>query len=519
MTESRILPARLDGVSASLPPDLLEQVRGRVRLLAGFFMFAFGFDLLVFLVTFAVARLSGRSMPVEAAQTIQFNWVNLGAVGVSFALWWLAGSGRIPAPRLHALALGYEIVMCFIVGIVSYWPFYIARHELPNLTWVPAIVIMFPLIMPGPPRRMLITALTAGAMAPFALLLLDLTGKVQVEDGGKYFEQIYGGLAASGFAYFGARVIYGLGREVAEARDLGAYHLGELLGRGGMGEVYRATHRLLARPSAIKLIRVELMGGPNSETARLATQRFRREATAAASLRSPHTVELYDFGVTEDQTLYFVMELLEGMDLERLVRRKGPLPANRVIHIVIQVCESLEEAHRAGLVHRDIKPANIHLGRLGLTWDFVKVLDFGLVKSLAAPVDEHSHATAAGHVPGTPAYLAPELALGEPIDGRADLYALGGVAYFLLTGCLVFEGDNGVQLIAKHVRDAPVPPSQRTECHVPPELERLVLACLAKSPDDRPATAAALASALAQVQVAPWDQAQAERWWRLNGER
>lgn len=516
MPHDRVVRARPEGLSASLPPDLLEQVRGRIKLLTGFFMFAFGFDLLIFLGTVVVVTIAGQPLPIEAAKTIRFNWVNLGAVIFSFGLWWVANNRRIPAPRLHALALGYEVVMCFIVGIMSYWPYYIARHDLPNLTWVPAIVIMFPLIMPGPPRRMLITALIAGAMAPLALFLLDVTGQVEVAEGSKYFEQSYGGIVGAGFAYYGARVIYNLGREVAEARDLGAYHLGELLGSGGMGEVYRATHRLLARPSAIKLIRPEMLGAAEQGGAEVAVSRFRREATAAASLRSPHTVELYDFGVTEDQTLYFVMELLEGMDLERLVRGKGPVPAARVIHIVRQVCESLEEAHRAGLVHRDIKPANIHLGRLGLTWDFVKVLDFGLVKSLAGSSEEQSLATASGLTPGTPAYMPPEIALGEPFDGRADLYALGGVAYFLLTGRLVFEGDNGMQLIARHVRDLPVPPSTRCELRIPSGLEDVIMACLAKAPADRPASAAALADSLARIELDPWTQAEAEQWWRVN---
>ena len=161
---------------------------------------------------------------------------------------------------------------------------------------------------------------------------------------------------------------------------MGSYQLGDLLGRGGMGEVYKATHRMLARPAAIKLIRPEMMGASGSSSGQSALTRFRREATSAASLQSPHTVSLYDFGVTGDGTFYFAMELLEGMDLETLVRSHGPQPASRVVHILRQVCESLEEAHAAGLVHRDIKPANIHLGRLGLQYDFVKVLDFGLVK-------------------------------------------------------------------------------------------------------------------------------------------
>src|SRR5204863_524030 len=180
---------------------------------------------------------------------------------------------------------------------------------------------------------------------------------------------------------------------------------------GGMGEVYRATHRMLARPAAIKLIRPEVLGAGDPESAQLAVRRFRREAEAAANLRSPHTVELYDFGVTDDHTMYFVMELLEGMDLESLVRQHGPVDASRVVHILRQVCASLEEAHVRGLVHRDIKPANIHLGRLGLVYDFVKVLDFGLVKPIADGGLEPSLATQGGLVVGTPGYMAPETAL------------------------------------------------------------------------------------------------------------
>src|SRR4026209_128654 len=266
-----------------------------------------------------------------------------------------------------------------------------------------------------------------------------------------------------GVAVVISHVVTTLGRQVAKAREMGSYQIGGLLGRGGMGEVYQATHRMLARPAAIKLIRPEMLGAGGGAAAQLAVKRFRREAEAAANLRSPHTVELYDFGVTEDQTLYFVMELLEGMDLESLVQRHGPVCAGRVIHNLRQVCESLEEAHVRGMVHRDIKPANIHLGQVGLRHDFVKVLDFGLVKTVAGESAEHSLATAAGLTPGTPAYMAPEMALGESVDGRADLYALGCVAYYLLPGQLVFQASNTFQSLAKHLQERPVPPSQRTE--------------------------------------------------------
>jgi eukaryotic-like serine/threonine-protein kinase len=209
------------------------------------------------------------------------------------------------------------------------------------------------------------------------------------------------------------------------------------------------------------------------------------------------------------------MELLEGMDLESLVRKEGPLPQARVIHILRQVCDSLEEAHASGLVHRDIKPANIHMGRVGLKHDFVKVLDFGLVKSVL-PAGEDSMATAAGLTPGTPAYLAPEMALGEACDGRSDLYALGCVAYFLLTGQLVFQAGNAVQMITKHIQEPPAPPSQRTELDVAPELDGIVLACLAKKPEDRPASATELDHMLANIELEPWSEEAATQWWRTH---
>jgi serine/threonine-protein kinase len=297
-----------------------------------------------------------------------------------------------------------------------------------------------------------------------------------------------------------SHVVSRLGQQVTRERELGSYRLGDLVGRGGMGEVYLATHRMLARPAAIKLIRPEVLASADDSLAQTATARFRREAEAAARLRSPHTVELYDFGVTEEGRLYLVMELLEGTNLERLVRERGPLPPARVVDILRQVCDSLEEAHTYGLIHRDIKPANIHIGKLGLQDDFVKVLDFGLVRSVAGPSEE-SLSGAAGMAPGTPAYMAPEMAHDRTVDGRADLYSLGCVAYYLLTGHLVFEGDTPLQTILKHLQHPPVPPSQRTDRPIPAGLEAVVLACLAKRPEDRPPSAAALAERLQALEI------------------
>jgi serine/threonine-protein kinase len=198
------------------------------------------------------------------------------------------------------------------------------------------------------------------------------------------------------------------------------------------------------------------------------------------------------------------------------VRQHGPLPASRAIHVVRQVCDSLEEAHARGLVHRDIKPANIHVGRIGLQDDFVKVLDFGLVKPMSIPVGGHSLATAAGLTPGTPAYMAPEMALGEEVDGRADIYALGCVTYFLLTGQLVHEGENLFQVVVKHLQDAPVPPSQRTTLPIPPALDAVVLACLVKERANRMRSAGELRRALAAVDLPAWGDDQAARWWTIR---
>jgi eukaryotic-like serine/threonine-protein kinase len=383
------------------------------------------------------------------------------------------------------------------------------------ISWIGPIILMFAALAPGSPWKMLGAGFVAASMDPLGMVIAQAQGHYHY---GPFYNALimhYPSYLLLGVAVVISHTVTRLGRQVAKERELGSYRLGELLGRGGMGEVYRATHRMLARPAAIKLIRSEVLAERSGE-ASLAVTRFRREAEAAANLRSPHTVELYDFGVAEDGTLYFVMELLQGMDLETLVQREGPLPAKRVIHILRQVCESLEEAHVNGLVHRDIKPANIHVGRLGLRQDFVKVLDFGLVKSVGSLTGVDSMATAAGLTPGTPAYMAPEIALGQDVDGRADLYALGCVAYYLLTGRLVFEGAASFQVIAKHIQEVPVPPSQRTELEIDPVLDRLVLSCLAKNPEDRPQTAEELDRELGEVQTEPWSQEDAQRWWRQH---
>lgn len=500
------------GISADLPADLLAQVRRRLRLLTALLLAAFAFDPLIFAGTWLWYRVQGHPMPPGMLERWPFHLASLAVVVGSAALFRAARHSRVSPSGLLAAGLTYQVLVCFVIGLTNTLDYFRSHGVVPPMDWIPSVVILFPLVLPGPPRRMLLAAAIAAAMAPLTLGLLQLAGEVRATPD-DYLTYIFHGLFAVAFAYLGARVVYGLGREVARARELGSYRLGVLLGRGGMGEVYRASHRMLARPAAIKLIRPELLG-LDPVRAREALRRFRREAQVAASLRSPHTVELYDFGVTPDRTFYFVMELLEGVDLESLVQRTGPLPAARVTFLMRQACDSLEEAHSLGLVHRDIKPANLHVGRLGLRHDFLKVLDFGLVKSIHAPT-EATLATGGGQVAGTPAYMAPEIAMGEAFDGRADVYALGCVMFFLLTGKTVFSAGSALAAIARHVRDTPTAPSAGAELEVPAALDDLVLRCLAKAPADRPAIRE-LGEMLAAMPSPGWTEGDAARWWQAH---
>jgi len=295
---------------------------------------------------------------------------------------------------------------------------------------------------------------------------------------------------------------------------LDRYRLVEKLGAGGMGEVWLAKHQLLARPAAVKVIRPEALG--NVEQRASIIKRFQREAQTTATLSSPNTVRLYDFGVSETGSFYFVMELLNGINLESMVERFGPLPPQRVVMLLRQYCRSLSEAHAAGLVHRDIKPANLFVCQMGREFDFLKVLDFGVVKHTVN--DEDTVLTDKGGISGTPGYMAPEAILGvQEVDGRADLYALGCVAFWMLTGMLVFESDNAIQMMMHHTNKKPELPSRLAEVTIPKGLDEIVLACLEKSPENRPASADEVWQILGQVELGePWTQEHAEAWWQLH---
>jgi serine/threonine-protein kinase len=307
-------------------------------------------------------------------------------------------------------------------------------------------------------------------------------------------------------AYLVGRWTYGTVREAETAKDLGSYRLIEPIGEGGMGEVWRASHKMLARPAAIKLVK------PDAGRQDLFARRFHREANAIAELQSPHTVYLYDFGTTPEGRLYYVMELLDGISLQTLVAKFGVQPASRAVAILRQICLSLEEAHERKIVHRDMKPSNVMICKVAQAYDFVKVLDFGLAKPFDNPAA--SQLTVQGVTTGTPEYMSPEVAAASSkIDPRADLYSLGCVGYFLLTGSLVFADKNPVNIALKHMKTAPTPPSRRTDQLIPPDLERVILACLEKQPGARPADARALEKMLAACDVPSWSEGDARDWW------
>jgi serine/threonine-protein kinase len=304
-------------------------------------------------------------------------------------------------------------------------------------------------------------------------------------------------------------IIYGLRREVRQAMQLGQYRLEAVLGAGGMGIVYRAHHALLKRPTAIKLLPPEKAGATT-------LARFEREVKLTARLTHPNTITIFDYGHTSDGVFFYAMELLEGATVDEIIRCDGAQPAERVIHILTAVAGALEEAHGIGLIHRDIKPANIMLCEQGGQPDVPKLLDFGLVKDVG---DEDAALTREGDIAGTPLYMAPE-ALTSPgnVDARSDIYAVGAVGYFLLTGQHVFTGKTLMEVCGHHLHTTPVPPSERLEAPLPEDLEALILDCLEKDPGQRPQSAPALRERLAACRESDiWTPMEARRWWDAHG--
>ena len=456
-----------------------------------------GFILMRFVIIAASKRNVLENFPVA----------HLAATAILLLIWLLAGSRalsdrglrRLDAAGTIAASLAYVMM---VVTMPLVW-----RPDQLVLLILNAVLLGRAAFVPSEPRRTAWISVASVAAMPVATLLLlhsnlsrELPAAAVVTQATLWaaFTAILATLISS--------VTFHLRRSVARARRLGQYTLLEKIGQGGMGVVWRAEHEMLRRPTAIKLL-------PPASAGEEGLKRFEREAQLTARLTSPHTVSVYDYGRTPEGAFYYVMEYLDGLDLEHLVREAGPLPPGRVVHVLRQVCEALAEAHAVGLVHRDIKPANILLSVIGGVPDFAKVVDFGLVKDVTGSSGERL--TREDVLAGTPQYLAPEtIRDGSSSDPRSDLYALGAVAYYLLTATPVFDG-RPIAIFQSHLNAAPDSPSARLGRPLPPKLERLVLDCLAKEPALRPETAQALSARLASCDdVEPWDADEARKWWQ-----
>ena len=505
----------VDRATTGLPPDLVNRAASRLQILAWLYAFTF------FMAAFFPPLLfpDGRRMLFERA----LNWAP-GVISITLAVS-VALAVRMAPLRpatVMALALVFEVVSSYGIAAAEFLQPLGMYVGLPwiGLSWVAVWMLLFNVVVPTLPRYAVIAALLSVTSVPAMVMLsISVFPPVLRPDGFMIFLAFgFPYLLVVIMAYVGARVVYTLGTEVTRARELGSYRLEERLGAGGMGEVWRASHRLLARPAAIKLIRSSVPGnaaGISDDTRR----RFEREAQVIARLRSPHTVTLFDFGVAEGGSFYYVMELLDGVDTDTLIKRFGPIAAERVVHILRQMCHSLSEAESCGLVHRDIKPANIFLCRYGEDYDFVKILDFGIAKVVhEMPSEAQTAITMPNVIHGTPAFIAPEQALGgADVDIRADIYATGCVAYWLLTGQLVFTAETPMKLLLAHAHTPPEPPSSRTEIPIPHDLDALVLSCLAKDREDRPRSARDLLQRLDAVAFQqPWTDARAHEWWKVH---
>jgi len=492
--------------------------------------------LLVWLLVMVFSGGEWRPGPANGVSALLLGATSLGMVVICRRVrprvhWfaWIAGGYEVMTAALLGAALyGWQTLLS--AAAIQHWiqngreePFGLGAGEVP---WVGVLILVFGVAVPMKPMQQLFSgALASATLVAWVLLSLvmvpvpaGLETAIEKLTVPVLLAVVLPSLLCVGIGYMAARQIRQLSVRLQEAHELGSYRLIEKLGSGGMGEVWRAQHQMLARPAAIKLLR-NIRTDPDDPRAATLLERFEREVQATSQLRSPHTVEVYDYGFTAEGVFYYVMELLDGTDLEDLIAASGPQPPARVIGILQQAASSLAEAHSLGLVHRDVKPANVMVCRVGLEEDFVKVLDFGLVKAVASG-QEGPALTAEFSFAGTPAYAAPEVAKNGAIHatGQSDLYSLACVGYWLLTGQQVFPGGTPIQILSKHVSDRPPPPSQHLPAPLPDDLEGLIMRCLAKDPSARPAGAVGFLAELERCVVPePWDQAAARAWWHRHG--
>ncbi len=409
---------------------------------------------------------------------------------------------EIKLEYLHAIDMFYALATGTIFASAAYIAWDFRASQWANLLWSVFTMFLRTIVIPSTGRR---TAIAGTLLfVPMIAAAIGLSIKTTPELPAPAY--IGGMTIIAGvvilLSTIGSRLIYGLRRQISAAMRLGQYTLDSKIGEGGNGSVYRAHHALLRRPTAIKLILPEKIGAGTLD-------RFEREVQATAQLTHWNTVAVYDYGRSPDGVFYYAMEYLDGIDLENLVIEYGAQPADRVVSMLVQVCSALNEAHRRNIIHRDIKPANVILCERGDVPDVVKVVDYGLAKEIDRTTDDNTRS-----ILGTPAYIAPEAVTGEPVGPGADLYAVGAVGYFLLTGRRVFEAKTSVDLCIQHATATPKPPSSMTKNPIPAELEQLILRCLAKTPAERPESAAALGQLLRAVPVSrAWTDDDARKWW------
>lgn len=466
-----------------------------------------------------------RDLFVADAPVFLFRTVTLFVLGGVLAL--LTSRSALTLAQLRSIEVGVFSLTCVYLAVYQYALVLVKAKEgnaifelaaiKSCILYFFAVMLLYGTFIPNTWQRAakILVPMSLCSFVVMALLRLRSTDVRNLAREVATFEQISDHVIMMSLglvsALYGTYIINSLRVAAFKARQMGQYHLKERIGAGGMGEVYLAEHCLLKRPCAIKLIR------PGSQTDPLALARFEREVRTTAKLTHWNTIDIYDYGRTDDGTFYYVMEFLPGMSLADLVKRHGPLPAARLIHLLRQTCHALREAHAAGLIHRDIKPANIFVTRLGGVCDVAKLLDFGLVKHTA---DEQSiQLSQEGSFSGSPLFMSPEQAVATKApDARCDIYSLGATAYFALTGQAPFEGTNPIQVMIAHARDPVTPPSSlRTE--VPADLERVILTCLEKKPDDRYADVNVLERALAGCADADgWTDSLAAHWWENAGD-
>jgi serine/threonine-protein kinase len=433
---------------------------------------------------------------------------------LSLVVFFVARQRLVKGRAATALCVIYYVAMSTGISVFELcrpWP---PSYVAPTITWVCIWIVVYPMVVPLRGWYFVLGAFLSAAAGPAVMWVWHSVSGLTIPSRELAIWLFAPPFLMAVLALYRGPNVHRMKQVMEHISQLGSYQLVRLIGCGGMGEVWLGEHDLLRRPAAIKLIRPEALMVQDTAERRKTLARFDREARATAALRSQHTIEIYDFGLSDEGAFFFVMELLDGLDLDALILGHGPQPVERVVHALLQVCDSLSEAHAADLVHRDIKPANIFLCRFGNEFDVVKVLDFGLVRAIESDETPGADLTAAGALAGTPAYMAPEqIESAAKADARSDLYALGCVAYRLLTGQRVFGELSAGSVLVAHQTEAPASlRSHRPELSV--ELDRVVLRCLEKRPEDRPQSAAQLADELRALGLASrWTRERARAWW------